>query len=182
MHRNLRRAVGRASWCCQPLSRNDGMFSAALNALFARLLATREHAADGLGHRHGCSRAPIRSPASIPRTAAARTRSGRGRSARAALQSMAEAGVPVYDGASVMGAAATPWALRRRLLRRWHASERRGDRGHRAHGAPAAGTDARAVAQRSGNEAKTLAPTLCPLVCPPCHEQRVLGNRRVTNV
>jgi hypothetical protein len=69
-HRNLD-ALRPSFLVLQPLSRNDGMFPAALDALFARLLATREHAA-AVWHAATIFQGAYPIPASIPRTAAMR--------------------------------------------------------------------------------------------------------------
>jgi hypothetical protein len=96
----------------QPLSRNDGMEQAKLDFLFAKLLATSDRAEIEYRARTIYQGAyPI--PSVDPSNGGSRDQIAVWRNVRSLLWTMAEAGIPIYDGASVIGSASAPWIYER---------------------------------------------------------------------
>jgi hypothetical protein len=98
----------------QPLSRNDGMVQAMLDLLLAKLLATSDLAEAEYGARTIYQGAyPI--PSVDPANGGSHAQIAAWNNIRGLLNTMAEAGTPVYDGASLIGDASAPWLYGRGL-------------------------------------------------------------------
>jgi hypothetical protein len=92
----------------QPLSRNDGMVPARLDALLARLLMTCDRAEAEYGARTIFQGAyPI--PSVDPANGGSADEVALWHQVRATLAAMRNAGMPVDDGAALIGDAAFPW-------------------------------------------------------------------------
>lgn len=92
----------------QPLSRNDGMASTVLDALLGKLLAAAQLAEVGYRARTVFQGAfPL--PSVAPRGDGGSDELQLWQAMRARLTAMAASGMPVFDGASIIGDEAAPW-------------------------------------------------------------------------
>lgn len=98
----------------QPLSRNDGMVQPMLDLLLAKLLATSDLADAEYGARTIYQGAyPI--PSVDPSNGGSDAQIAAWHNIRGILNTMAEGGTPVYDGASIIGDVSAPWIYGRGL-------------------------------------------------------------------